>query len=139
LGKVFFGLEGLGSFGVDMKLANTDAVVGKAHYYHAGIIIGMGKFVTDTSGNLTLHGALGVGVAHTSFSPNDGVAVVEDKNSATALLANATLGTDISLGRAMSVVTSASLNLGFRDPLDTSLVLLGGLALRLPTSGGPGY
>ena len=49
------------------------------------------------------------------------------------------LGMDISVGRALSLVTSAGFSLGFRDPLDLSLVLLGGLALRLPTSDGPGH
>ena len=139
LGKIFIGLEGLAAFGSEMSLATTDAVVGQADYYEVGVVLGMGKFVTASPANLTVHGALGVGLAHTGLNPSDGVTLVEQEESGTSLLANATLGMDISVGRALSLVTSAGFSLGFRDPLDLSLVLLGGLALRLPTSGGPGH
>jgi hypothetical protein len=139
LGNVFVGLEALGSFGTDLRVVGTDAVVGKSDYYHGAVVVGLGKFVTATPANLTLHGALGLGVAHTAFDPNEGVAIVQEQNSVTSLLGTASMGIDASLGRALSVVTSANLSLGFRDPLDVSLVLLGGLALRLPLSGGPGH
>jgi len=139
LGKIFIGLGGSVTFGSDMRLADTDVVVGQADCYEVGVVLGIGKFVTASPGNLTVHGALGVGLAHTAFNPSDGVTLVEQEKSGTSLLANATLGMDISVGRALSVVTSAGFSLGFRDPLDLSLVLLGGLALRLPTSGGPGH
>lgn len=132
LGKTFIGLEGLGAFGADMKLADTDAVVGQADYYQVGAVVGMGKFISATPINLTLHGALGVGLAHTVFNPDDGVAVVEEGNSVTSFLTSATVGLDFYLGRMVSVVTSAGVNLGFRDPLDVSLAFLGGVALRLP-------
>ena len=136
LGKVFVGLEGLGAFGADMKLASTEAVIGQADYYQLGVIVGMGKFIHATPVNLTLHGTLGLGVAHTTFNPNEEVALAEDQSSVTSLLSNAAVGLDLYLGSGVSVVTSASVNLGFGDPLVVSLVFLGGLALRLPTTGG---
>jgi len=139
LGKVFIGLEGLGAFGANMNVPNTDSVIGQADYYQVGVVVGMGKFISATPVNLTFHGALGIGVAYTAFDPNDGVALVEEGNSVTSLLTSATLGLDLYLARMLSVVTSAGVNLGFRDPLDVSLVFVGGLALRLPTSGGPDY
>jgi hypothetical protein len=139
LGKVFVGLEGLIAFGADMKVASTDAVIGQADYYQVRAAVGIGKFIGGTPINLTLHGELGVGVAHTVFDPNEGVALVEDGNSGTSLLTSATLGVDFSLARMLSVVTAAGVNLGFRDPLEVSFMFLGGLALRLPTNGGPDY
>jgi hypothetical protein len=121
-----------------MKVANTDAVIGQADYYQLGVIVGIGNFVPATPVNLTVNGALGVGVAHTAFSPSEGVTLVEQGDAVSSLVTNGTLGFDFYLTRMLSVVTSAGVNLGFRDPLDVSFVLYGGLALRLPTSGGSG-
>jgi len=132
LGKFYIGLDGLGAFGSDMTLAATDAVVGQADYYQVGAAVGVGKFISATPINLTLHGALGLGVAHTVFNPDEGVDLVQEGNSVTSFLVSATVGLDLYLARMLSVVTAASGNLGFRDPLDVSVTLLAGLALRLP-------
>jgi hypothetical protein len=138
LGKISFGVQGLAALGADMKVADTDAVIGQADYYQLGLIVGIGNFVPATPVNLTVNGALGVGIAHTAFSPSDGVTLVDQGNSVNSLVTNGTVGLDFYLTSTLSVVTSAGVNLGVRDPLDVSFVLHGGLAFRLPTSGGSG-
>jgi hypothetical protein len=115
-----------------MRPVNTETVIGQADYYQLGAVLGMGKFVGGTPITLTFHGELALGVAHTVFQPNDGITIVGEGNSVTSLFTGATVGIDFLVARMLSVVTSAGVALGFRDPLDASLVFMGGLALRLP-------
>lgn len=138
LGKISLGVHGLAALGADMKAADTDAVIGQADYYRLNLIVGIGNFVPGSPANLTVNGALGVGLAHTAFSPAGGVILVDRDDSVTSPVTNGTLGVDLYLARTLSVVTSVGVDLGLTDPLDVSLALYGGLAVRLPTSGGPG-
>ncbi len=135
LGKVFVGVEGYSAFGSDMAVTDSDSVVGKADYFQLGAVLGIGKFIPASPVNLTLHGALSLGVARTVFDPVSGIALVDGGNSTTSLVTSGALGLDLCLAPMFSVVTSAAVNVGFTDPLNVSVVLVGGVALRLPTGG----